>query len=191
MTWVTSRPNGSMPVACSQRRRPWRGVHRAPPSRPKPRRVRPRARPGWAHGGRGRQGGMRSDAGLDAGLFVGRRHELVRSQRLPFPTARIQIENPSRFGVKSGSRGKIQLRCCQGRMASSCSQRHTVRVADAGHDAAALGFAHDVGATETRQRQATGRGEFTGEGLDLHDQFWGGSRGRPGRGCSSSPGRRS
>src|SRR5207253_3924553 len=28
--------------------------------------------------------------------------------------------------AKSGSRGKIQIRCCQGRMASSCSQRHTV-----------------------------------------------------------------
>jgi len=27
---------------------------------------------------------------------------------------------------KSGSRGKIQQRCCQGRMASSCSQRHSV-----------------------------------------------------------------
>src|SRR5439155_24076897 len=28
--------------------------------------------------------------------------------------------------AKSGSRGKIQQRCCQGRMASWCSQRHTV-----------------------------------------------------------------
>src|SRR5712692_5333482 len=28
--------------------------------------------------------------------------------------------------AKSGSRGKIQVRCCQGRMASSLSQRHTV-----------------------------------------------------------------
>ena len=30
------------------------------------------------------------------------------------------------LGTKSGSRGKIQVRCCQGRMASSLSQRHTV-----------------------------------------------------------------
>src|SRR3990170_2310483 len=30
------------------------------------------------------------------------------------------------FTPKSGSRGKIQHRCCQGRMASSLSQRHTV-----------------------------------------------------------------
>src|SRR5438093_3358281 len=28
--------------------------------------------------------------------------------------------------AKSGSRGKIQVRCCQGRMASALSQRHTV-----------------------------------------------------------------
>src|SRR5258706_16173823 len=30
------------------------------------------------------------------------------------------------FPANSGSRGKIQHRCCQGRMASSLSQRHTV-----------------------------------------------------------------
>ena len=28
--------------------------------------------------------------------------------------------------LKSGARGKIQQRCCHGRMASSCSQRYTV-----------------------------------------------------------------
>src|SRR3989442_550286 len=30
------------------------------------------------------------------------------------------------LAAKSGSRGKIQVRCCQGRMASSLSHRHTV-----------------------------------------------------------------
>ena len=30
------------------------------------------------------------------------------------------------FSAKAGSRGKIQVRCCHGRIASSCSHRHTV-----------------------------------------------------------------
>src|SRR6266478_3208363 len=38
-------------------------------------------------------------------------------------------------------------------------------VADARNDAAVLRFAHDVGATETRQRRPAGGREFTGEGL--------------------------
>ena len=58
-------------------------------------------------------------------------------------------------------------------MASSCNQRHTVVSLMRGHDPAVLRFAHDVGATETRQRQPPRGGQFTSEGLNLHDQLWG------------------
>ena len=39
----------------------------------------------------GRQGGMLSNARLDAGLFVSREHELVVSQRAVFPMPRVQV----------------------------------------------------------------------------------------------------
>lgn len=36
-----------------------------------------------------------------------------------------------------------------------------------------LRFADDIGATEVGKGQPTRGGEFTGDGLDLHDQLWG------------------
>ena len=39
----------------------------------------------------GRQGGMLSNARLDAGLFVSGEHELVVSQRMAFPVPRVQV----------------------------------------------------------------------------------------------------
>jgi len=72
-----------------------------------------------------------------------------------------------------GSRGKIQHRCCQGRMACSCSQRHTVLVADAGHQPRAFGLPRHIGHAQTRKRQVLRCRQFTGQRLDLNDQLWG------------------
>ena len=97
------------------------------------------------------------------------------------------------FAAKSGSRGKIQARCCQGRMASSWSHRHTVLPAQRGDEARALHLLGDVGAAQARQRQPARGGQLTREGLDLDERFLlgGKARGRPGRGRSSRPGKRS
>lgn len=76
----------------------------------------------WARGG----GRMQAHARLNAGLLVGADDELVPAQPATFPAPLVEIENAPGFAAKSGSRGKIQKRCCQGRMASSCNQRQTV-----------------------------------------------------------------
>ena len=48
----------------------------------------------------GRQGGMLSNARLDAGLFVSGEHELVVSQRAAFPVPRVQVQDAPGFGDK-------------------------------------------------------------------------------------------
>src|ERR1022692_3254995 len=50
----------------------------------------------------------------------------------------------------------------------------------------------ELGQTPARQRQVESAGQFASQRFNLHDQFWGGkARGRPGRGSSSSPRKRS
>ena len=44
----------------------------------------------------------------------------------PSKSAGVQVQHPTGFHAKSGSRGKIQDRCCQGLIASAASQRRTV-----------------------------------------------------------------
>jgi hypothetical protein len=49
----------------------------------------------------------------------------------------------------------------------------------------------EFGHTPTRKGRASDRGKLTGNGLNVHDQFWGGeTRGRPGRWQSSRPAKR-
>ena len=94
------------------------------------------------------------------------------------------------WAAKSGSRGKIQLRCCQGRRASAFSQRHRV---------VPLISATKPCATTScwYRRWRVARGgvpddeEAHRRGPLLERRRWGEKRaGRPPRGCSSRPGRR-
>ncbi len=88
------------------------------------------------------------------------------------------------LALKSGSRGKTQPRCRHGRMASSCSQRHTVLSFDAG----AAHFARHVGDAHARQRQSQIGRQLTGQRLDLNDQLRGGGGGGGGSPGASGPG---
>src|SRR5438105_1082291 len=71
--------------------------------------------------------GMLTGSCLDTGLLVSRDHELIVLQRPAIPAALVEVQKmrPA-LRAKSGSRGKIQVRCCQGRIASSCSHRQIV-----------------------------------------------------------------
>ena len=50
---------------------------------------------------------------LELGLLVGTDHVVVRAQRSTAPGAGVEVQDPALVS-KSGSRGKIQERCCQG-----------------------------------------------------------------------------
>ena len=62
---------------------------------------------------------MAADAGLEGGLLIGADHVLAGLESLPFELAGVEIEDAAGLGGKLGVQGKIQLRCRQGRMASS------------------------------------------------------------------------
>ena len=69
---------------------------------------------------------MPTAACLDAGFFVGGEDEFTVFQGCPSHTLSYKSRIRPAFSAKWGSRGKTQQRCCQGRMASSWSQRQTV-----------------------------------------------------------------
>ena len=125
------------------------------------------------------QGGMFAHARLNAGFLVGGEHELVPAQAFALPLFGIQIEDAAglerEIRIAREDPGAV-LPGSNGVLVQPAPHR---RVAEARNDAALLRFAHDIGATEARQRQPTRSGQFTGEGLDLHHQLWGG---RPGGG---------
>ena len=68
---------------------------------------------------------MFAPSGLDAGLLVDAEHVITRSQCGTAPTALVEIENAAGL-AGDGSRGKIHVRCRQGRNASWLSQRQSV-----------------------------------------------------------------
>lgn len=105
-------------------RTPSPGGDQAQPDKPGARHAYPRAPPAWVCRGCGK---TRMDAypGLDAHLLVGGEDEFALAQRLPLPGTGIQTQDPpGRPEVRIARRDPG--RCCQGRMASSCRQRHTV-----------------------------------------------------------------
>jgi IMP dehydrogenase/GMP reductase len=67
-----------------------------------------------------------ADAGLDGGLLVGADDVLIGPQRRLVEAAGVEVSTRAALGPKSGSRGKIQDRCCQGLIASALSQRQMV-----------------------------------------------------------------
>src|SRR6266705_3074807 len=88
---------------------------------------------------------------------------------------------------KSGSRGKIQQRCCQGRMASSFSHRQMVVSLREAVNPQARTWEPSSATLQRESGSAHVSGEFTGDGFNAHDQLWGEKPG-VGRGGESLPG---
>ncbi len=84
------------------------------------------------------------------------------------------------LAAKSGSRGKIQLRCRQGRSASALSQHHKVAPLISATNPPGDHFAPNLGKRKLRQGQLQAMWEFTGESFNLEDDA-GGKSGWVGR----------
>src|SRR5262252_4873231 len=82
--------------------------------------------------------------------------------------------------AKSGSRGKIQMRCRQGRSASALSQRHKVAPLISATNPWVITSRRNLGKRKSRQGQLQAMWEFTGESFNLDDDA-GGKSGRVGR----------
>ena len=188
MTWATSGRTARCRWSARSGQRPWRDARPARPGRPTRRRARIRAR-------RGRHGAAR---GGRVGCVRRRAWMLVFSSAQSTNSSRRSVCPPSAWrtdrgcarpcAAKSGSRGKIQLRCCQGRMASSCNQRQTVvslMRATMPQRCASRTMSALLKRDSGRPR---GGRKLTREGLDLDDHLWGERPGGgPGAGALRGP----
>jgi hypothetical protein len=96
----------------------------------------------------GRQSGVDSDSGLDAGFFVGADDEVLRVEALALPGLGVKVENPSRFGRELGVAGEdpgAALPRTDGVFMKPASHRF---IADGGGDPAASDVADDVGGAQ-------------------------------------------
>jgi hypothetical protein len=111
--------------------------------------------------------------GLNAGLFVGAYHIIVRPQRYSMEQSEIQIEHTRRFLSEEGISWKKPAPM-HPRLDSV-----TVEITPNGLDAngnnntAKHCLAGDVRVTQTRKRQPQFDGKFAGQGLDFHNALRG------------------
>lgn len=132
---------------------------------------------------------MDAASSLNAGLLVGGDHEFVASQRCAVPGASIEVEDASGLDGELWIARKdptaviprpngILMKPAPNRAAGDgCGQAGLPDLPD------------DVRRIPMRKRNPAGSGEFTGESLDLHHQFWGEKPGG-GRGEAVPPGQR-
>lgn len=135
-----------------------------------------------------RQSRVDSDSGLDAGFLVGADDEVIRAKGLALPLLGVEVEHPARlgreFGVAGEDPGSVLPRADGVFMKPAPHGFMT----DGGDEAGALDVTDDIRGAQARERQAQRGGEFTGDGLDLHHDFWGEKPGAvPGAAAPPSP----
>ena len=120
-----------------------------------------------------RRRGMDAAASLNAGLLIGRDHELIGLQGLAAPGAGIQIENPAGLGDELWVAWKdpTAVRPGSDRVLRKPPPDRAAR--DGGDQTGLTHPPSDVRRIPMRKRQAVCGGQFTGEGFDLHHQLWG------------------
>lgn len=121
----------------------------------------------------GRQARMDAQPRLDAGLLVGRDDELVLAQRLPLPAPLVQVQDAPGLELELRIARKDPAAVLPGADCIFVQPTPDRAVADARHQARALGVSRHIGHTESRQRQAQGGWKFARERLDLNRELWG------------------
>lgn len=116
---------------------------------------------------------MDAAASLNAGLFVGGDHEFIGLQRLVTPAAGIQIEDAAGLDGKQGVARKDPTAVIPGPNGILMKPAPDRAVGDGGDQAGLTDLPSDVRSIPMRKRKPMGGGQFTGESLDLHHQFWG------------------
>ncbi len=135
---------------------------------------------------------MKPAPSLNACFFVGGNHKLVVQKRLSSPNPFIQVQEASCFYGKFRIARKNPCAVLPRPDCVGMQPSPNGAIADGGHNSRLADFGSQLTHAPTRQRNITGGRQFTGKGLNLNDEFWGGkTRGRPGRSRSSRPAKRS
>ena len=114
---------------------------------------------------------------MDAGFLVSREDEFVLFEDPIVPHPFVEIENTSGLGAKLGITRKDPAAMLPRSDGIFVKPAPHGAVADRGHQSASTSFTSDIGDTEARERELARGRQLTGQGLDLHDQVWGGKPG--------------
>ena len=116
---------------------------------------------------------MESEPGLDAGLFVGGNDEFIGAQRLSLPTALVEVEHLEGFSLEVRVARENPTAVLPGTDRVLVEPTPDGSATDLGDDAALGDFTDQILSAESGQRQSCRGWQFTGQCLDLHDDFWG------------------
>ena len=123
--------------------------------------------------GLGSLGGVDARAGLNAGLFIRRNHELIVLQRLVLPGSLVEVKQAPGFD------GELRVTRKNPTAVKPRSDRVLMEpapesaVTDFGDQPGLTNLLVQLRQTPARQRQAKLAGQFASQGFNLHDQFWG------------------
>ena len=120
---------------------------------------------------------MLAAAGLNTGLFISGNHEFIVEEGSAAPTPLIQIEDASRFTGEVGVAREDPTAVIPRANGVLVEPAPNGASRNAGDEAGLTSLLSNVGSTPTRKGEVMGGRQFTGEGLDLNDQFWGGMSG--------------
>jgi len=120
---------------------------------------------------------MLAAAGLNAGLFVGGDHEFIVPEGFAVPAPLIEIEDATRLAGEVGVAREDPTAVVPRANGVLVEPAPNGASRNAGDEARLTSLLGNVGSTPPRKGEVMGGRQFTGEGLDLNDQFWGGMSG--------------
>ncbi len=123
--------------------------------------------------GLGCLGRMDASTGLDAGLFIGRNDELVCLQGLALPDALVEVQQACGFGSELRVTGKNPTTVKPRSDGIFMQPAPKSAIADFGHQPGLTDLLVQLGEAPAGEWQAELAGQLAGQGLNLHDQFWG------------------
>ena len=133
---------------------------------------------------------MTTLAGLDGGFLIGAHDELIRAEGLALPKALVEIEQTAGLGEKVGIAGKQPATMLPGPDGVFMEPAPDGGSADGSHQSRLTDLSGQILVAPAGEGNAlTGR-QLAGQGLNLNDDLWGKSSGRPERLRSSRAAKR-
>ena len=111
--------------------------------------------------------------GLNAGLLIGRNHELIVLQGLALPDSLVDVKQASGFEreLRVARKNPTAVKPRSDRVLVEPAPESAVT--DFGHQPGLTGLLVQLRYAPARQRQAELAGQFASQGFNPHDQFWG------------------
>lgn len=123
--------------------------------------------------GLSRVGGVRTAQRLDAGLLIGRQHELVVPQGASIPDPSIKVKDAPGFFGELGIAGEDPRSMLPRSNRILMEPAPYGAIADGRHKATLPSLSGHIGRTPAGKRHLMGRRQLAGQGLNLNDQIRG------------------